>query len=659
VSSAKIKDQIREAKEFADKHGWKLSNETFEDLGVSAFKELNLESDAALQRFRAGVEEKKIKRGSILIVEQLDRLSRAELLTAMGIFIGLLNSKITIATLIDGQIFDPSEDQDALFSQLMLSLGIFKGANMESVKTSIRVKKSWRRKLEAQKFLTSRCPFWLIPNKKTKSYKIDLSWKKKIKDIFQMAVSGKGKRVICNELTKQEVPTPKGKSVWPVSTVGKLLHDRSLLGWFQPHEMRRTGRQSKRVAVGEPFPLYPPIIDEKLFNEAQVALANRKITGRKTRSSDDCKHLFDGLLTCGYDGSSVHFINKGIHWRSKTRETWLINRKGRDRQGPSYSWRYDNFEEQFLEFFSLLRYDNVLQEQSDEKREESKSKLNTLKTDLLDYQQRQRNLMVLAEDGSNETQELKKRFQQLKDGERKTKEEIEAIERENYVYDSSQTDWVKDTSKIFKNYKRRAKSTKFRFELRNFIRSLVEGIELYPKGLLWDEDMYKKVFKYGSEKLLQEDFGDPDCSSRVSSDYCLKELNRAPNKLLLTPWALDNVKKRIAADIAATRAKFNSYELKKWRSLRSKTWKTEMAGAVDGSSTIRNRRYRCPHCFFIVRFKNGAKRIFINNYIDENGISGKGVFGVQLRDETMSARLIDIQLPATEKKKGVVTYRIG
>ena len=94
--------------------------EDFEDLGVSAYRGKNV-SDGALGRFLNLVRQKKITRGSYLLIESLDRLSRQELLKSLSIFTDILGHGVNIATLKDGHIFHADKTD---FADLVISLGI-------------------------------------------------------------------------------------------------------------------------------------------------------------------------------------------------------------------------------------------------------------------------------------------------------------------------------------------------------------------------------------------------------------------------------------------------------------------------------------------------------------------------------------------------------
>ncbi|HCM1426645.1 TPA: recombinase family protein [Vibrio parahaemolyticus] len=87
-------------------HGWELSEKTFSDLGVSGWKGANIET-GALSQFLQCVEDGYIEKGSVLIVENVDRLSRAGVQRAVSLLMQLLASGISIYTFTDSKLYEP------------------------------------------------------------------------------------------------------------------------------------------------------------------------------------------------------------------------------------------------------------------------------------------------------------------------------------------------------------------------------------------------------------------------------------------------------------------------------------------------------------------------------------------------------------------------
>lgn len=92
-----LRRQIERSAEYARAHGLELDH-SLRDLGVSGFKGANRHF-GALARFLTLVEAAKIERGSYLLVESLDRLSREEVLKALQLFLAIIHGGITVVTL--------------------------------------------------------------------------------------------------------------------------------------------------------------------------------------------------------------------------------------------------------------------------------------------------------------------------------------------------------------------------------------------------------------------------------------------------------------------------------------------------------------------------------------------------------------------------------
>ena len=80
-----VERQIRLSENYAAKHGLELDTElNLSDLGISAYDRSNL-SKGALGQFLKLIEGNRIQKGSYLLVESLDRLSRDKVMDALAI----------------------------------------------------------------------------------------------------------------------------------------------------------------------------------------------------------------------------------------------------------------------------------------------------------------------------------------------------------------------------------------------------------------------------------------------------------------------------------------------------------------------------------------------------------------------------------------------
>src|SRR4051794_27885071 len=100
ASGDSVRRQTAARNAYLEKHGLQLPD-AFEDLGVSAHRGRH-RTHGALSRFLALVNSGRVSRGSILLIEDIDRLSREPVIEAFGLFSGLLMAGIKIVTLNNG-----------------------------------------------------------------------------------------------------------------------------------------------------------------------------------------------------------------------------------------------------------------------------------------------------------------------------------------------------------------------------------------------------------------------------------------------------------------------------------------------------------------------------------------------------------------------------
>jgi DNA invertase Pin-like site-specific DNA recombinase len=89
------------------------------DRGVSGYRGDSAKF-GALAEFLRRVESGRIPKGSVLLVENIDRLSRENVLDAFHLFSGIIRSGITIVTANDEGVYD-RESVAADFSRLMVT----------------------------------------------------------------------------------------------------------------------------------------------------------------------------------------------------------------------------------------------------------------------------------------------------------------------------------------------------------------------------------------------------------------------------------------------------------------------------------------------------------------------------------------------------------
>lgn len=128
--------QEKQARDIARSKGWTVS-ELEPDEGVSAFRGKNLNADNNLGKFLEQAKRGDIPKGSWLIVENLDRLSRDEPFEAVSLMQKILKLGINIYTCMDGKEYEHDKVKNNT-SDLLLSVLHFARAHEESETKSKR-----------------------------------------------------------------------------------------------------------------------------------------------------------------------------------------------------------------------------------------------------------------------------------------------------------------------------------------------------------------------------------------------------------------------------------------------------------------------------------------------------------------------------------------
>ncbi|WP_172982558.1 recombinase family protein [Phyllobacterium sp. SYP-B3895] len=340
-------DSLRRQKEASAKyaltHNLNLIEDLhLEDIGVSAFKGANAES-GSLGVFLNLVKLGQIEKGSYLLVESLDRISRADLIDSVPLFLQIIKSGINIVTLADERLYPAGE---ASFEQMLYSMVVLSRAHEESKTKSIRVSAAWeqkRNKLQTQK-MTRVCPSWLELTEDRASYKIVSDRDVTIRRIFGEADAGYGSYAIAKKLNEENISTFGKSQGWHQSFVSKILGNRAVLGEFQPH------RYVNGIAepAGDPVPNYfPQIISEDLFLRVRAERRGRLVEGAGRRGPEN-RNLFSHLAKCAYCGSPMRFVNKGPG--PKGGHYLRCTNSVRGYGCIATSWKYSDFETSLLYF---------------------------------------------------------------------------------------------------------------------------------------------------------------------------------------------------------------------------------------------------------------------------------------------------------------------
>lgn len=352
--------QTQAAEEYALRHGLELDTQLrFNDLGVSAFRGKNAE-EGQLGVFRDLAESGQIPKGSYLLVESLDRVSRTTPRKAVRILERICEAGVNVVTLSDSKVYNEHNlDSDGGMS-LIMSVLIFVRANEESVMKSSRVRAAWDAKREKAISegtpLTSVGPAWLRVGADGR-HEVIPERAKIVRRILKEYAKGRSVVSIVRALNSEGVETfgnmgSRKATQWHQSYIQKIVRNPAVVGTYQPKvtEFDKEANKMVRRPATEPIrDYYPAIVPESLWQTVTAMVADTKQSLRgKAAASGDIKNLLGGLGVCAKCGSTMTRVSKGGK-PGQAVYSYLVCVKGRYGKGCDYkAISYDSVEASLL-----------------------------------------------------------------------------------------------------------------------------------------------------------------------------------------------------------------------------------------------------------------------------------------------------------------------
>lgn len=476
-----LRRQVEASKKYADEHGLEVDERyALKDLGKSAFHAEHKRC-GALGVFLKLVEEGQIPKGSVLLLESFDRLSREKISVAVDTFRDITKRGIKIVTLLDGREYT----EDADYTDWIILITMLSRAHEESETKSKRLKSAWeqKRKNIRTKPLTAKAPAWLSLDKKTGRFKKLPKRCQLVERAFTLYLEGYGADRIARIFNTEGIPAFQGKNGFHKSYIQKILNNYAVIGTFQPYI--RDGR--KRVPIGEPIPdYYPRIVSDGVFHETQERLRSNARGGGRTGKVNN---LFAHIAKCGICHAPMQFIDKG-----KGDQQYLICDNARRARGcHETSFRYPEFEEAFLRSCSELDVRSILPSNHgdlDNETAQLVSKIDNAKGESSAITMQRKNLISMLKTSDDDlfVKEIKEELKHVIDEGRKLQKGIDEDTATLEKIRSSEKraeEHLRDITELIKILKDTKDDdlTIIRQKLRTAIRQIVRRIDVFPNGL--------------------------------------------------------------------------------------------------------------------------------------------------------------------------------
>jgi DNA invertase Pin-like site-specific DNA recombinase len=283
---------------------------TLSDKGISAYRGDNWKR-GDLGKFLDLVDAGVVPKGSILIIEQANRLSRLPWMEQVQLWKEILGRGIVIRTCVPPSRYTKENMNElAVGCPVVLFMML---ANLESKQKSDWVRQAWGQKkklAEAEGTPHGRhCPAWLVPvtvphpkdstRTVTLRYEIIEERADVVRHMYQLALEGWGACRIARQLNADGVrpwvkPRRATHPTWNVCAVNYILRAPETFGEYQRTKRQEDGRY---VSDGPPVAnYYPAILTEETHRAVQAARRRRiKHGGRPGRGGVDTS-LFTHLV---------------------------------------------------------------------------------------------------------------------------------------------------------------------------------------------------------------------------------------------------------------------------------------------------------------------------------------------------------------------------
>lgn len=278
------------------RRGWTVEGELIDE-GKSAFTGKNLEETACLGRFIREASDG-LHVGKVLVVERLDRLSRADPSQGYDLLRRLTEAGVGVATVDGNELYEAGKPLN--FTQIIVMFTKYHVANEESAKKADRVRKgkaeALRRAREDGRTISKNVPPWIS----TTEYERHLieAPAEIVSQIFRWVDEGVGGRTqIARRLHAEGIaPISNRRSDgWHEGYITRLLSNRAVLGEFHPSD------------GSEPIlNYYPAIVDAALFERVNRDAAIRK-KNMGGRNDEKLANLFSGLVRCPDCGGPARY----------------------------------------------------------------------------------------------------------------------------------------------------------------------------------------------------------------------------------------------------------------------------------------------------------------------------------------------------------------
>lgn len=275
------------------------------DAGISAYDGDNRtigQFGVFLASLRAG----QLGAKPLLLVENLDRISREELDKAQTLFLEIVSLGATIITLHNGKRYAKGMG----LVDIITALVEMDVAHQHSAKLSMRVREAVQARRQSGAIIHNRAsaPRWLSLDAKRTRFEPVADRVKLVLKMFELAAKGMGPEAVARFFNTNDIPTWSRRisrpGIWRGTTIAQILFGRAVLGEFD----------------GRPHYFGAPVVPLELWQQVNDR-TRREAQGRGKGVVTE-SNLLCGLVVSGVDHSSMVLRQSGVKDRRTGQYVW-------------------------------------------------------------------------------------------------------------------------------------------------------------------------------------------------------------------------------------------------------------------------------------------------------------------------------------------------
>jgi DNA invertase Pin-like site-specific DNA recombinase len=277
---------------------------SFQDLGLSAYRGKNV-THGELSEFLDAVKNGLVEKGSYLIVEDLDRVSRLPFKKAARVLEDICEMDISVVTLRDNTVYTKDSDLGDYF----LAAIEFERANKESVRKSDLSSANWKRlrqkAVSTGRVMSNNAVSWLTVDgdRDNRRFVVKEDKARIVKTVVDLFLSGKGCQAIARKLNDDVAPMLRNGKLWLPRSVHSILTNPAICGRYV---MGDKATQEKEAPIDG---YYPALISVDQFNEISLMLNNGNVKARAEVANPLAGMCF--CSSCGAKMTRDNNTNKG------------------------------------------------------------------------------------------------------------------------------------------------------------------------------------------------------------------------------------------------------------------------------------------------------------------------------------------------------------